>query len=211
MSRKVNWFWGKPVLAVHEGTLAVENVPVPRLASSQYWLRPLIQNSSQLGISEFATRLAARVRRRDGSDAAEREQHTREVVSAIVKDLAESARARGIVLLLVHLPNTNDYLNHDSDRWRQLMADLAQRERVEYYDLIPALRRIPPDSLKQMFIPFGEHHPEFVFSPGHYSVAGNGWVAEQLRPRLMSIPAIAARLRSTRAGSVGRRLGGGGR
>jgi hypothetical protein len=211
MSRKVNWFWGKPVLAVREGTLAVENVPVPRLASSQYWLRPLIQNSSQLAISEFANRVAARVRGRTGPDAAEREQRTRQVVSAIVKDLSDSARARGTVLLLVHLPNTNDYLNHDSDPWRQLMADLARREGVEYHDLIPALRRIPPDSLKQMFIPWGERRPEFVFSPGHYSVAGNLWVAEQLRSRLMSIPAIAARLRSTRARSPGRRLGGGGR
>jgi hypothetical protein len=61
---------------------------------------------------------------------------------------------------------------------------------------VDGLRRLPADSVEQMF--FGNGIPGYADGVGHYSVAGNAWVAEQLHRRLLEIPSFAAKLGGAR-------------
>jgi hypothetical protein len=107
------------------------------------------------------------------------------VVSAVIEDLSAMSRTDSSTFVLVYLPTLDDYL-HPPDLWRQRIRAAAEREpNILFVDLIDELRRLPPDSVVPMFIPSpttdmdteGRGH-------GHYSVAGNQWVADHLFRRL---------------------------
>ena len=55
-----------------------------------------------------------------------------------------------------------------------------------FIDLTPALREVPWDTAIRFFIP----------GDGHYSAAGNAWVAESLYDRLRNLPDVASLLES---------------
>jgi hypothetical protein len=117
------------------------------------------------------------------------------VVSAVIEDLSAMSRTDSSTFVLVYLPTLDDYL-HPPDLWRQRIRAAAEREpNILFVDLIDELRRLPPDSVVAMFIPSpttdvdteGRGH-------GHYSVAGNQWVADQPFRRLQTLPRIASRM-----------------
>jgi hypothetical protein len=64
-------------------------------------------------------------------------------------------------------------------------------------DLVEEFRRLPADSVTQMFI--GLRVPGHASGTGHYTVEGNRWVARQIHRRLLSLPGVAVRLPKARA------------
>ncbi|MGH9892010.1 MAG: SGNH/GDSL hydrolase family protein [bacterium] len=196
MGLKQSWYWGKPTLALHDGALKTENVPVPRLVPRVPQLRFFLDAAQELRTVQFFGKLKAKLGP-GTADSMASDSTRAEVVSAIVADLSTMNRADRRSLVLVYLPTLGDYhslRSHSADRWRErLRAASAQGQNVWYLDLISEYRRLPPDSAKSMFIPYqGEGYERRGY--GHYTVGGNQWVADKLYQYLLGVPEIASRL-----------------
>jgi hypothetical protein len=163
--------YGKPRLALRDGALVVTDTP----AATRGALFALGQRTHaavrDLRLAQLSARLARRIVRGSVTDSLARDSVTRDVVAAVVRDLAAFHRGRGSRLVLVHLPVRQDSASAMSDTWREWMRRTAEREGVTYVDLVAAMRAMAPDSVRLLFLP----------RDGHYSVAGNRWVAAMLR------------------------------
>jgi hypothetical protein len=118
--------------------------------------------------------------RPDSARAHTLDRATWDVAAAALRDLAGRDRAAGTRFLVVHLPTDTDYRSQVSDQWRQWEREEAGRGTFVYLDLITAFRRLPPDSLQALFI--ARDALPYLSAEGHYTAAGNAWIAAQLRP-----------------------------
>jgi hypothetical protein len=178
--------FGKPMLRVDGDSLVIENVPVPRWSYAVPGLARYLDeqraNFGQLRASRLLSRLSRRV---TGSpDKADADSALLPVVSGIVHDLDRRNRRKGSRLVLVFLPMPSDLYSARTDRWREWIAHVAQPLNIEFVDLVPELRKLPPDSVPGLFI--GRKGG----GRGHYSRMGNEWVADQLYERLSSLPPL---------------------
>jgi len=184
---------GKPTLALHNGALKTENVPVPRprgrVSRFRLVLGPLQQLRTVQLLQRVKGRLSARVAESAAGDSA-----TAQVVSAIIADLSAMSRVSQSALVLVYLPTLDDYLGNSADRWRErLRAASGLQQNIWYLDLVRQIRLLPPDSAS-FFIPYQSDNAEGR-AHGHYTIGGNQWVADNLYRFLAGIPAIASRLK----------------
>jgi len=198
--------FAKPGLAIRNDSLVTTNTPVPPYDAytRRYWTRVVVRNELRL------VRIYLLVRNNlfhghetpRGSVAREwtaPDSLTWITVRRIVDDLVQVNTAKGSTLVLVHLPVIEDYWTSQANPWRERMRAAASAGGFVFVDLVDALRRLPADSVEQMFL--GNSIPGYADGFGHYSIAGNAWVAEQLRRRLLEIPAFAAKLDRQRPGS----------
>ena len=72
------------------------------------------------------------------------------------------------------------------ETWRPWVGAVMDSLGYNFIDLTPALRQVPWDEAIGFFIP----------GDGHYSAAGNAWVAETLYDHLRSVPGVASLLES---------------
>lgn len=86
-------------------------------------------------------------------------------------------------LVLVYLPERWDYDSKDSEDWRRHLAIESRKRGWLYVDLISELRQLPRDRLDGLFL-----------SDGHYSVAGNKWVAQKLYQQISALPQFSRKL-----------------
>jgi hypothetical protein len=181
--------YGKPLLKVVDGRIAVGNVPVPR---SSFRFPLLTQNLpllEELRIVELGRRVLRKLR--GGEPAARRldldERQARELSLAIFRDLERATSARGARLALVLLPNL------DSRRPGQLQGipayaraalEQAAAEGLAVLDLTPEFAALDPQPRQELFIPAGEL--PLPGAKGHYNARGNRFVAEALHARLLA-------------------------
>lgn len=184
MEVKGYWFWVKPRLAIRDGKLVTENVPVHRLLSKFGLLATVLGGALRLRSYELLTRAAQRLGHETQRDSLGADSSTAQVVSLIIEDLAAMGRDRGIVQVLVHLPVSEDYFGHGSDAWSRRVRLAAERAGVSFIDLNDDFRQLAPDSVSPLFIPWGTGSAHYPESGGHYSAAGNAWVARVLYRRL---------------------------
>ena len=173
----------KPTLRLVHGRLDAANVPVPPASGIRFRLERAIFALERTRVMEVTNQGAQRL----AEHAAPEHDPLDTLVSALVAALDSLARARGGRLMLVQLPTYRDYESHDADHWRRSIPAAARDAGVTWVDLVAALRELPRDSMAALFIP----------RDGHYTVAGNAWVAERLRAQL------AQALRTTRGGHGG--------
>jgi len=159
----------KPTLQLTGGVLRASHVPVPaalgirgRLERALFELERRRATAVHLSGEQRSVVPAVPDPDRDPMDT---------VVTAVVEALDTLAGARGARVMLVQLPTIRDYGGDDADHWRRTLPITARHAGVAWVDLIPALRRLPADSVTALFLP----------GDGHYSVAGNRWVARRLR------------------------------
>jgi hypothetical protein len=180
--------YGKPVLRVRDGRLAVENVPVPRTAYLQPWVTQNLDLLTSLYTFELLRRIAQAWARPPEPPPAD----VPGVALRVFEELRELHRARGSRLLLVYLPMRADGAAGPADGWRgYLAAELARRE-IPYLDLVPEVRRLGEAERGALFIPPGAL--DFPGAEGHYTAAGNRLVAGLLLEALRRDPAVASRL-----------------
>ena len=189
----------KPVLVLRHDSLAVGNTPVPRsdAGARAYWTALVLRN--QLRLAQLLLLVRDSVFHGHGiqqgsltGEWTEEDSLTWVKVRRITADLSRVNRGKGSTLVLVHLPVIEDYWTPQADPWRERAAAAAEADEFIFVDLVRELRRLPGDSMEQMFI--GHAIPGYGDGVGHYSVAGNEWVAQMLARRLRQIPAVAARL-----------------
>ncbi len=185
--------YSKPLLHVEHGVLETTNVPVPNRGPLLPWLIRSAADLGELRSLELATRVLRRLESRRDSTSDTIDPDTWGVVVRILESLAETNRGKGSLLMLVHLPVRDDYLGlAASEAWRRRLATEAARQGLPYVDLIREYREVPPDDVREMFIPPGAQ--VYAGAAGHYTVRGNAWAAERLYRHILEIPALARRL-----------------
>jgi hypothetical protein len=164
--------YGKPVLALQGDSLVVTNVPAPEKGAA--WRAGERGAAAIRGtrLFELTRRLALRSSARRAADSLARDSLGFDVAAAVIRRLADMHRGRGSTLIVVHLPTSQDYGTATADVLRRRMAAVAAAEGIRYVDLVASLRAQPPESVPALFIPRN----------GHYTPAGNRWVAGLLEP-----------------------------
>jgi len=186
--------YAKPVLAIQNDSLLLKNTPVPRSKTRSSWYSAALVVRQELRIAQLFLWVRDSVFHGHGiqrgslsGDWTEEDSLTWVKVRRITGDLARINRMRGRTLILVHLPVIEDYWSRESDPWRNRAQAVSGEGEFVFVDLVRELRKLPADSVDQMFIGHGD-------ARGHYSVVGNEWVAKQVYRRLLEIPAATAKL-----------------
>ena len=186
----VTTFTGYPksILRLKNGTLAVENVPVPQWTGES-------RLTGALGLLPDLRLVQLIQRHTDQSDVtklARVDAQVWDIALAVFKDLARLNRERGSNLVLVYLPAPADLTPGAQDNRRRRLAEFSRSSGIPFVDLTAEIRTVPPDSTDWMFIT--PNALPVQGSSGHYTAVGHRWVAARLAEHLRAIPAVAASL-----------------
>jgi hypothetical protein len=186
--------YGKPVLAVENERLVTTNVPVP--VSMEVWSPRLARAADALS-NLNVTHLLRRLLKLDIAAAVtetqkERNQETAWVASYMLDDLLATNRAKNSVLVLAYLPTREESGGDLGASWRKFLAAYAQQHGLLFLDLADDFHRLPPETLDKFFIARGAL--DFPGAAGHYTEAGNAFIADLFYQRLIANPKTAAKL-----------------
>ncbi len=181
--------FGKPTLALRDGTLAVENVPAWR---RPFWMPTVrVRGGRETDQDLRARRPPAAPRRapprRPPPPTPPSARAVTDVALAIFRELRTIAEKSGGVFVLVYLPTLADCrlpVNAPPglDWWTTIRPRTSAPPAFRVLDLSEDCRGLPAAEQDELFIPEGA--VPYYGAVGHYSVAGNGWVANTLRTRL---------------------------
>ncbi len=196
------YFFGHrtPSLKVENGKLVTYNVPVPEESGSMH---PLLRRFQVATIGLKLPELLKAVRRRSAPSGgpkskADFDEPTWKIAAAVFSALAEQNRAKGSTLVLLYLPMEDEEETDAPDPWREHVRAEADRLGVAYVDLVAPYRTLSPRFVDSTIL--GADRP----GAGHYTAAGNRWVAEALIDRLRNLPPVAERLKRLPAAAVAR-------
>lgn len=166
--------YGRPVLRLVDGTLAVTNAPIPRRGYAVPWLTQNAKIFAELRSVELLTKMLGRFAR---SDAGRSSDDVRETSARIIADLRAVNERKGSHLVLVFLPVPTDYDRGESEPWRRWLRREAADREIPYVDLVEELRKLPEDEWDRLF----------DTATGHYSVEGNRRVARLIDAELATV------------------------
>ena len=177
--------YGKPVVTLEDDELVVENVPPPRRRHS-----PLFQLRYGAAIQELhlVRWLTAGPTARLEAQRVERARNVQQVAHAIFNKLHELHNQRGRIGVFVHFPVESDYSDGDSNAWRLWLREEARSNDWHFVDLIPALRALPRERVRDLFIQNDVYR--FRGAKGHYTELGNQVMARALLDELVSLEIV---------------------
>ncbi len=179
--------YGKPVITLQNGTLVTENIPVPTRSFYTPWLTRNQQVISDLSSIRLLQALFSS--QNDDSVAEKGVDPLQAVVLNVFADLQQINQSKDSVLVFLYLPTKHDYMGHNSDSWRQLLHVAAYQNNWIFIDLVEEFRSLPPQEVEGLFIPVGAI--EYRDAAGHYTEAGNVYMANLLYKKLLTIPPVA--------------------
>ncbi len=171
--------YGKPVVTVEDGQLVVENVPPPRRRHSPLFQLRYGDALQELDLLRWMNEGIAERR------AAEREEWEKNIqpsALAIFHELHRLHTEHGRTGVLVHFPVESDYSDGASNGWRKWLGEEARANGWIFVDLIPALRALPRDQVRDLFIQ--DDADRFRGAAGHYTERGNQLMARALLQEL---------------------------
>jgi hypothetical protein len=180
--------YGKPILVLQNGALALRNVPVPR-RPEPLWQRGLLATAPDLRAFEFIRRVRGGFVHRSPVDQAVLDSATWEVAAKIADSLGAMARSTDAALVWVLLPTSVDYLGASAEPWQRRLRAAAGKQFL-YLDLISEFKQLPPDSIDAMFFRPNREND----AGGHYTERGNAWVAARIYRFLDTLPVVSRRL-----------------
>jgi hypothetical protein len=199
VGKRDHYGYAKPYFQLEDDTLVVKGVPVPsalpRLTRFSTWL------SQHVRSLELGNRMARRIASMLSSEPAarsERQEMERERIAPLAEQIfrrvQQLSEEKNSVAVFVYLPLEQEFDETlpwaDSceacDTWRPWVGAVMDSLGYNFIDLTPTLREVPWDTAIDFFIP----------GDGHYTAAGNAWVAETLYDRLRSLPDVASLLES---------------
>lgn len=176
----------KPRVAVRNGDLIVENVPVPKRLFNSPHLIVTAETLSELRLVDLMRAIADK--NRDSRSGQEESDvgvaRTGETVVKLFQDLQDVNESNGSQMVLIYLPSGEwDYQsrNPGTEAWRAFVESAAREHGWLFLDLVADFNQLDEHVIGDLF-------------DGHYSVAGNQFVADRLYDRLMSVPKFAEML-----------------
>ncbi len=182
----------KPVLRIRGGKLVVDNVPVPQHSlrfRAAMWFARNRESIEQLRTIQLFNRLIAKFSsQKKPEGAANNVDPVQQTIVAKILESMQSAEAHnGSTLILVYLPSEEDRRPNPSTlAWRQFLQEETARRKVLFFDLVPAVQQLPWNRSARLFLWPGDA-PFASATAGHYSNAGNEWVANEIYKRLSSL------------------------
>lgn len=173
----------KPMLALRDGNLIVENTPVPKRLFYSPHLIVAAETLNELRLVDLTRRLVGST----GRSASAPKQYeidvaqTRKIVIKVFQELQQISETNRSQIVLVYLPAGEwDYRSQDpvTESWRKFLESEARKHEWLFLDLVTDFSQLDENSIGNLY-------------DGHYSVSGNKYVAERLYERLMSVPKIA--------------------
>jgi len=172
--------YGKPYLIVQDEELVQVNRPIPNYSYYIPWAITNVRKLKELKTAELVSGIYKIFA--NGKSRAVNSKPTEAVVSKIFASLQRWNREKNSILVLVHLPVLSDYrANGATTHWSRYVQQAAKREGYHFVDIVGAFRKVPAGDFAALFA-------------GHYSVAGNKFVADLLYEKLNEIPEIRRRL-----------------
>ncbi len=193
--------YGKPVLKLESGSLAVGNVPVPRWPYRLPFLTRNLPLLAQLRVVQLFNELRSGPAEKPA--LALREQRKRDaessrVIRVLFRELAALNRQRSALTVVVHLPTIQDFDLRTSRRWAAELSKSAAAAEIPYIDLRSELRQLSRRALMALYIQPGE--VDFHGAAYHYNEKGNRLIAERLYRRLLARPDTRRALGADRSG-----------
>ncbi|MGA2722299.1 MAG: hypothetical protein ABSG79_07770 [Bryobacteraceae bacterium] len=190
----------KPVLRLDQGQLVAGNTPVPK----GLWRARLVsiyQRLDQVRSISVLRRLIRKFKRFTPArhDAAsgvpsQSAAQQRQVVLRMLDSFRDLDRSRNRVFVFVYLPTEGECYRSESKDWRQWIGAEASARSIAVIDLLPDFLALPVRQVGEMFIQ--QDSTKYIEAKGHYSVAGNRFVAERIYSRLLSIPEVKRKIES---------------
>jgi len=177
--------YGKPLLRLKKGVLVTTNVPVPRRHALAAWLAGHGGHLQNLASVRLLRAVVSKLRQRPLSAPGEEERRWQPVAAKIVEELQALNQSRGSRLVLAYLPMREDYSSCGADTWRRFMSAQARAHGLPFLDLVESLRRLAPDQVPALYI--DGSRTRFPAAKGHYTEAGNAWVAREVQKGLAAL------------------------
>jgi hypothetical protein len=172
--------YGKPTLALRQGEIVVENVPVPRASYLWPWLTRHAALANRLHSVALLRALAGGGGAAPDPSAVVLDESPG-LALAIFDSMAAVEAEAGRTLVLVYLPVEEEYRGDRTAELRAFLARECGRRGIRFLDLVEDLRRVPAEQVAGLFLREGE--VDFVGAAGHYSAEGNRRVAEWIYAR----------------------------
>jgi hypothetical protein len=172
--------YAKPILRLVEDSVVVENVPVPKLSARLQ--REAKSVSERLSSVQFLKRAIGRF-------SPSRKPRDRmpdwllRLTTRVVAEVQRIGEENGAATVFVYLPTQPEAI--EEYRWRAPLTAAMDSLGYAFVDLTPDMRRLPAGVVAGFFI------PESQGGAGHYTAAGNAWVANALHERmLLALPSV---------------------
>jgi hypothetical protein len=180
--------YGRPVLAVRDGRLIVENTPVPERPWFAPALIPVAPAVRQLRTFQLVSRARWRL---SGETNVDGEGAVAKLTLEVFEKLVQMADEVQGVLVIVYLPEREECLGGWPTGYRMglLAKQAALSLGVQLIDLTQECQALGAEDVEALFI-----HKNEVDDPnaaGHYSALGNEFVAQAILRKLADLPAVA--------------------
>jgi hypothetical protein len=178
----------RPNFTLESDRLELKNVPVPRQTMAalrrSYAATQLIE---QLRMVQAVRRVSPRF---DGTARQAAQVNERWALFEAIFDRLDSVhRANGTQFVMAYLPTKREARPGFLDERRRRLAEYAAKRGVVFFDLTPALRALPADSLDAAFITRIEDGvAQGVL--GHYTAAGGTWAAREMAKAFATHPKL---------------------
>jgi hypothetical protein len=173
--------YGKPLVLLEDGLLVVKNVPVPRQAFRIPWLTEAGQHLSTLRTAQLLQRLRRTTAHAPATPSqAGLNERTAPVVAKVLEDLKRVTEERSSRLVLVYLPTQSELDSDDAKFWGEVLAGQSKALGIPLINLVEEFKKLSDDELRSLYR-----------DPGHFSVAGNTYVAKLIYDSLTTLPEIA--------------------
>lgn len=176
MGRLDQYGYGKPVLRLEQGELVPDKVPVPRF---RWWVNRAVQRADLRSL-DLAQRVMAKLS--SGGGAGTSQEALRLVAFEVFRELKQLSVENNVATVIVFFPTQRELEGESS--WRPWVTETMQTLGLPLIDLTPTLREVPAGQAGSFFITVPSS------AAGHYTEAGNEWLADQIYRRLMELPRI---------------------
>lgn len=193
MRKDTFWGYSKPLVRATPEGLAVTNVPVPRGSLRFPRVTQNLKLIERLRVLEFMGRVLNKLGAGGAAPVELDEEETRAVAEGIFEDLARAASERGARAVLVYLPNLDHLDLSRLDSWPDYAKEAcrsASEGGLLFIDLTEDFAAVPDAERRKLFIPKGASRVPGV--AGHYSAAGNAFVARAIARHLAAAGALPA-------------------
>ncbi len=183
--------YSRPWLERTDGAPAVRGVPVPDDGYESPWMTQNAYLFRRIGVVEAARRISGSGRAAPLDHSVMTLEQAADVAWDALRHLRVLGAERGVELIVVVLPTQADIQPNTADFLREPMVAALRGDGLHVLDLVEELRARPPTDPRSYFIPEGA--VDFPGAAGHYTRAGNRWVAAQVLPAVRSAARLAPR------------------